>query len=134
MGGARCFRRRGERLEPSGWFSQSDFQIAQGFQNVSALRFKHADRFPQPATILAPIGRAKFAGDLLGGGEHVIEVAGVDLLMDTLSPLLVSSVLSILRRDIFARRSRKPLSSQKTNMLAMRFTALKLNSLRDLFV
>ena len=34
----------------------------------------------------------------------------------------------------FARRSRKPLSPPAANVLVMRFTALKLNSLRDLFI
>jgi hypothetical protein len=70
---------------------QSDLQIAQGFQNVSALRFKRTGCFPQPAAILAPIGRAEFAGDLLGGGEHVIEVAGINFFMDTPQPLLVDA-------------------------------------------
>ena len=64
-------------------------------------------RLPQPPTILAPTRCAEFTGDLLGGGKHVNEVAGVfygfetyNMLVNPNNPLVKTVLMRVVETAI----------------------------------
>ena len=58
---------------------QDDAEVPERFEHVASLRPELADGLAQPAAPVAALGGAELGGDHLGGGEHQVEIAGIDL-------------------------------------------------------
>ncbi len=69
-------------------------QVAEGIEDGAILRLQFGDGLLQPAGVLAAVGGAQMAGDLLSGREEVVQVAGqpgLDILQPALLPGLIAT-------------------------------------------